>query len=188
MPMAPMFALLGAKAFDVISEKYKQRGNTIIIVTTVLIVIQGFHMLQQQGMYQWQAVIAGQKSYEASFFNPPMTAEQRGLNVREAIAYVDKIKQDDPVTGNHPQIDIHFDNLHTSEAIARDWGKIAKIEKDTYFIWDQRLSTLPGRENHDLENFISTDWQIIKTWDNEHYKEGDDIKKKHSTIIFKKLN
>ncbi len=186
MPMAPLFAMLGAKAFDVIEFKYKKHGNTIVLSITALIMAQGFHMIQQQGMYQWQAVIAGQKSYEGSFFNPPMTPEQRGLNMREAIHHVDQIRKDEPVTGNHPQIDIHFDNLHTSEAIARDWGDIQNFEKGTYFIWDQRLSEL--RENHSREKFDSSEWYVIKTWDNERFKKADDPKKKFSTIIFKKVN
>jgi len=186
MPMAPMFALLGAKAFDVIEHKWQKHGNAIVLTITALIMVQGVHMIQQQGMYQWQAVLAGDQSYQASFFNPPMTPEQRGLNMREAILHVEKIRKDEPVSGNHPQIDIHFDNLHTSEAIARDWGDIKHFAKGTYFIWDQRLSEL--RENHGREKFDNSDWYVIKTWDNEYFKPGDDPKKKHSTIIFKKLN
>lgn len=188
MPMAPLFALLGVKAFDVISEKnIKGQGLAINASITILIIIQGLHMLQQQGMYQWHGVLTGQHGYNASFFNPPMKPEQRGTNMRTAIAFLDTIRKDETVTGNHPQIDIHYDNLHTSEAIARDWGKVDVFEKDTFFIWDQRLSELPGRENHRRAQFDTPDWEIIKTWDNDHYKEGDDIDSIHSTIIFKKL-
>ena len=112
-----------------------------------------------------------------------MTPQQRGLNMREAIIHVDKIRKEEPVSGNHPQIDIHFGNLHTSEAIARDWGDIKNYEKGTYFIWDQRLSEL--RPNHERSKFDSPDWKIIKTWKNPHYK--DDPKKEFTTIVFKRL-
>ncbi|MFT5633959.1 MAG: hypothetical protein ACI9SQ_001686 [Rubritalea sp.] len=186
MPMAPLFALLGVKAFDVILEKCEQRGKTIVIAAVFLVVIQGIHMLQQQGMYQWQSVLSFQAPYKASLINPPIQPELRGINIREASEYVSTIRKDALVTGNHPHVDIHFSNLHDKAALERDWGDIRNFSPGTYFIWDQRLSEL--RETHRLEKFQTGDWEIIKVWENSKRSEEEpDPNNEYTTIIFKKV-
>lgn len=185
MPMAPLFALLGVKAFDVIAEKC-ERGKMMIIISVLLVVIQGFHMLQQQGLYQWQSVLSLNASYNASLINPPIHPEQRGINLREAVEYVSSLRKDELITGNHPHVDIHFGNLHDKAALERDWGDIKNFPLHTYFIWDQRLSEL--REAHSLEKFQTGDWEVIKTWKNPKRDEAEaDPQKEHTTIIFKKV-
>jgi len=187
MPMAPLFALLGVKAFDVITEKFQRFSKIMITTAMVLITYQGLHMIQQQGVNQdWEGIKNGTATYRVRLINPPIHPEQRGINIREAAEYVSSIRKDELVTGNHPHVDIHFSNLHDKAALERDWGDIRNLPLGTYFIWDQRLSEL--RETHRLEKFQTGDWEIIKSWENPKRDEAaSDPNKEYTTMIFKKV-
>jgi hypothetical protein len=187
MPMAPLFALLGVKALDVISEKCLRFGKVIIITAMVLITYQGLQMIQEQGANQdWEGIKKGTATYEVHLINPPITPEQRGMNLREAADYVSGIRKDELVTGNHPHVDIHFGVLHDKQALTRDWDDIKNLPLGTFFIWDQRLSEL--RENHRIEKFQTGDWEVIKSWKNSRSDEvAVDPNKEFTTIIFKKV-
>ncbi|MGJ8655415.1 MAG: hypothetical protein ACSHX6_03110 [Akkermansiaceae bacterium] len=187
MPMAPLFALLGVKGVDVISEKCVRYGKYVIIAVMTLVIYQGLNMIQQQGMNQdWEGIEHGTASYEVSFFNPAIAPEQRGINLREACEFVSEIHDDELITGNHPHIDIHFGNLHDKATLERDWSAVKSLPLGTYFIWDQRLSEL--REMHSLENFSAEEWTRVKVWENSKLGEvADDPSKTYTTIIFQKV-
>ena len=187
MPMAPLFALLGVKAFDVVSEKFKRISNYIIPTVLMLVLYQGVQMIQQQGNNQdWEGIMNGTATYHVSVINPPITAEERGANMRAACVFMDELHQDEIVTGNHPHIDIYFGNLQTKETMKRDWSDITHLPAGTYFIWDQRLSEL--REQHNLDKFNPEEWKQIKAWENSKLSEvKKNPDKAHTTIIFQKI-
>ena len=187
MPMAPLFALLGVKAVDVLTGRFLRYGRVVILTVMLLVIHQGLHMSQQQGNNQdWEGIMNGTATYQLSILNPPISPEQRGVNIREACEYLETIRKDELVTGNHPHIDIYFGNLQDKETLARDWSAVKNLPLGTYFIWDQRLSEL--REMHALEKFIPAEWERVEVWENMKLSEvKSDPKKTYTTIIFHKL-
>jgi len=184
MPMAPLFALLAAKTFDVIQEKFPHRGNAITYALTALVTYQGLLMIQQQAS-NWEEFRAGAEPLEITWINPTTHPKGARADLQEAAEYLKSIRKNELIVTNHAGYDDYFGYYATKELFARRHANIDDLPTGCYFLWDQKLSELT--EHQQLQHFDqSPNWKRIKVWKNDPKVLKLHPNRIYSVIIFKK--
>lgn len=192
MPMAPAFALLGARFIGEVlyCEGFPLPRKACVSVLLLVVVAQGLNMPHHQLYYQdWQAVMAGDAKPEYSALAKPMKKGELSRCVVEASEWA---------TGSYPEgtlvIASHIAHPFTQEILAtkenqdKQFAKLHDMPVGTVFIWDMSYSDLENRTRY--ESFTeSRDWKAVRTWEKAYPDKNDHSEKaKYVVVVFEKIS
>ncbi|GAA5494301.1 hypothetical protein Rhal01_00461 [Rubritalea halochordaticola] len=192
MPMAPLFALLGAHFIGVFLKQGPLPRWKFVSVLAILsaIIYQGVNMAHHQVVYQdWEAINQGDKEQHYGLVAKPMEKGELSQRVVDASQWVaENYPEDTLVLASHVAHPFTQSIWATKERVDLENSPLFKLPQGTVFIWDAGYSDNQNRTK--FSSFTeSTDWKPVKYWGKAYpKKEASTARDKYVVVVFEKVS
>lgn len=192
MPMAPVFALLGARFIGEVihCQGFPVPRKLFVSISMLLVMAQGLNMPHHQVYYQdWDAITRGQAMPQYQALAKPL---EKGELSRCAVEASEWAKAHYPegttIIASHVAHDFTQDLLSTKEWEAQKYARLYQMPVGTVFIWDRSYSDIENRTRY--ESFTeSQDWKPVKYWEKRYPdKDSTQEKDKYTVVVFEKIS